>query len=270
MATKRKTVRKAPVTSSSRKTVARKAPVDQMETYQMQPQRSGPSMVLVLLLIAISFFTGFLFFKVQNLEKGGGAAQQLDQQQQQAARPTELKITKPTSDEHWRGSKDAKFAIVEYSDLECPFCKQAHPTLQKLLSENEGKVAWVYRHFPLSFHPKAQKSAEAVECAADQGGNDAFWKMTDAIYEKMPDLELTGLAGVATGLGLDGNALQSCLDSGKFAQKVKDEQAEGAKAGVQATPSNVVYNVATGKTLLIEGALPYDQFKTQLDGFMAK
>jgi len=267
MATKRKTVRKASVTSSSRKKVTRKAPVDQMETYQMQPQRSGPSMVLVLLLIAISFFTGFLFFKVQSLEKGGGAAQQLGQQQQ-AARPTELKIAKPSTSEHWRGSKDAKFVLVEYTDLECPFCKQAHPTLQKLLSENEGKMAWVLRHFPLSFHPKAQKSAEAVECAAEQGGDEAFWKMTDAIYEKMPDLELTGLAGVATSVGLDGSALQSCMDSGKFAQKIKDEQAEGAKAGVQATPSNVIYNLTTGKTLLVEGALPYDQFKTQLDAFI--
>ena len=269
MAVKRKTVRKATTTSRTRKPAPRRVVAERMETYQMQPQRSGPSMVLVILLIAISFFTGFLFFKVQSLEKGGGAAQQLDQQQQQQpARPTELKITKPTTSEYWRGSKDAKFVIVEYSDLECPFCKQAHPTLQKLFSENEGKVAWIFRHYPLSFHPKAQKSAEAVECAADQGGDDAFWKMTDAIYEKMPDLELSGLAGVATSIGLDGSTLQTCIDSGKFAQKVKDQQAEGAKAGVQATPSNVVYNVATGKTLLIEGALPYDQFKTKLDAFI--
>lgn len=254
MATKRKTARK---TSSQ--------PVEQ---YQMQPQKSGPSMVLVLLLIAISFFTGFLYFKVQNLEKGGGTAQQLDQQQQQPPRPTELNIAKPTTEEHWRGSKDAKFVLVEYSDLECPFCKSAHPTLQKLLSENEGKMAWVFRHYPLSFHPKAQKSAEAVECAAEQGGDDAFWKMTDAIYEKMPALELTGMADLATSVGLNGAALQTCMDSNKFAQKVKDQQAEGTKAGVQATPSNVVYNLTTGKNLLVEGALPYDQFKTQLDAFM--
>lgn len=226
-------------------------------------------MVLVLLLIAISFFTGFLYFKVQSLEKGGGAAQQLDQQQQQA-RPTELKITKPTTSEHWKGSKDAAFVLVEYSDLECPFCKSAHPTLQKLLSDNEGKMAWVFRHYPLSFHPKAQKAAEAVECAADQGGNDGFWKMTDAVYEKMPDLELTGMADLATSVGLDGSSLQTCMDSNKFAQKVKDQQAEGTKAGVQATPSNVIYNLKTDKTLLIEGALPYEQMKPQVEGFLSK
>ena len=252
MATKRKT--------------AKKTFVQPVEQYQMQPQKSGPSMVLVLLLVAISFFTGYLFFKVQSLEKGGGTAQQLEQTA--PPRPTELKITKPTTDEHWRGSKDAKFVLVEYSDLECPFCKQAHPTLQKLLSENEGKMAWVFRHYPLTFHPKAQKSAEAVECASEQGGDDAFWKMTDAIYEKMPDVELTGMADLANNVGLDGAALQTCMDSNKFAQKVKDQQAEGTKAGVQATPSNVIYNLSNGKNLLVEGALPYEQFKPQLDAFM--
>ncbi len=254
MATKRKTARK---TSSQ--------PVEQ---YQMQPQKSGPSMVLVLLLIAISFFTGFLYFKVQNLEKGGGTAEQLEQTA--PPRPTELKIAKPTTNDHWRGSKDAKFVLVEYSDLECPFCKSAHPTLQKLLTENEGKMAWVFRHYPLSFHAKAQKSAEAVECASEQGGDDAFWKMTDAIYEKMPDIELTGMADLASSLGLDGATLQTCMDSNRFAQKVKDQQAEGTKVGVQATPSNVIYNLSNDKTLLIEGALPYEQFKPQLDAFLAK
>jgi len=258
MATKRKTVKQTVSKTSS----------PQVEQYQMQPQKSGPSMVLVLLLIAISFFTGFLYFKVQNLEKGGGTAQQLDQAA--PPRPTELKIAKPTKDDHWRGSKDAKFVMVEYSDLECPFCKSAHPILQKLLKDNEGQVAWVFRHYPLGFHPKAQKTAEAVECAAEQGGDESFWKMTDAIYEKMPDLELTGIADVATSVGLDGTALQTCMDSNKFAKKVKDQQAEGTKAGVQATPSTVVYNLTTGKNLLVEGAVPEAEFATQLKAFMSK
>lgn len=234
--------------------------------FKKQSLRSRLSMMLVFLLIVILFIAGFLFFKTQSPGKGTETIQQSDQQA--PARPTELKIAKPTESDHWTGSKDAKFVLVEYSDLECPFCKSIHPTLKRLLTENEGKIAWVFRHYPLSFHAKAQKLAEAVECASDQDGDNAFWKMTEVIYNKMPDIELTGMADLANSIGLDGAALQTCMDSGKLAQKVKDQQAEGTKAGVQPTPSTVIYNVATGKTLLVEGDLPYDQFKTQLDAFM--
>lgn len=262
MAKKRVKVKKTSAKiGSSRKSVKASSSFRPLQLF------SKPYTKLVVLLIVISVFSGYLISRVQKLEKNTDITAQTDNNPL-PTRPTKLNIVKPSTTEHWRGSKDAEIVIVEYSDLECLFCKQERPVLSRILSENKDKIAGVFRHYPLSYHLKAQKSAEAVECAADQGGDDAFWKMTDAIYEKMPDLELSGLAGVATSIELDGSTLQTCIDSGKFTQKVKDQQAEGAKAGVQATPSNVVYNVATGKTLLIEGALPYDQFKTKLDAFI--
>lgn len=82
--------------------------------------------------------------------------------------------------DHIRGSKTAQLALIEYSDYECPFCQRVHPTIQQLLDDNEGKVMWVYRHFPLSFHQNAVPLATGAECAAEIGGADAFWKYTDA------------------------------------------------------------------------------------------
>ncbi len=233
-------------------------------------QRSAPSNVITILLIVVSFFAGYLYFKLKSIEqtKTGGTTQQ--QAQQPPARPTELKIKKPSTSEHWRGNKDVRYVWVEYADYECPFCKSVHPDLVKLLKAYDGKIAWVFRHYPLPFHPKAQKSAEAAECAMDQEGNDGFWKMTDAIYEKMPAMLLTDLPGMASQLGLNQVTFKQCLDSGKFEKKVKDQLAEGTTAGVQATPSNVVYDIKTGKNLLIEGALPYESLKTSLDDFLAK
>lgn len=230
----------------------------------------GPSNLLILLLIAVSFFAGYLFFKVKNLEQKNTVQNQQNQPSQQEAPPTELKIKKPQTDEHWKGSKNVRYVWVEYSDLECPFCKKNHPDLQKLLKEYEGKIAWVYRHYPLPFHPKAQKSAEAVECAADLGGNDAFWKMTDLVFEKMPDMQLTDLPLVAVEAGLEENAFKSCLDGNKFEQKVKDQLNEGNQAGVRATPTGVIYDMKTGKTQAVEGAYPYDSLKQSLETFMAK
>jgi protein-disulfide isomerase len=235
----------------------------------MQPASPGPSNLLVLLLIVVSFFAGYLFFRLKSVEQSNLANTQ-NQQQKAPARPTELKIKKPTTSEHWRGSSDVRYVWVEYADMECAFCKQIHPDLVKLLQVYDGKIAWVFRQYPLPFHPKAQKSAEAVECANDEAGNDAFWKMQDAIYEKMPTMELVDLPTIAASIGLDEATFKQCLDSGKFAKKVKDQLNEGSKTGVQATPSNVVYDLKTGHNFLIEGALPYDSLKTSLDGFMAK
>ncbi len=88
-----------------------------------------------------------------------------------------------TSADHIYGNPDAPTKIVEYSDTECPFCKQFHPTIKRIIDESNGTIALVYRHFPLdSIHPKTRHEAEATECAADQGGNDMFWKYTDALF----------------------------------------------------------------------------------------
>ena len=226
--------------------------------------------LLVLLLIIISFFAGYLFFKVKNLEQGKtlGTSEQ-NQPTQTPQRPSELKIKKPDPNEHWKGSKNVRFVWVEYADLECPFCKQIHPDLTKLLNVYEGKLAWVFRHFPLPSHPKSQKTAEATECAAEQGQNDAYWQMLDLVFEKMPDLELTQLPSFASQIGLDETKFTDCLDTGKTEKKVKDQLTEGTNAGVQATPTGVIYDLKTGKTKLVEGALPYESLRQSLDDFMA-
>lgn len=241
--------------------------------YYPKQQSSQPSMILVILLIAVAFFAGYLFFKVQNLEKKGAgdtAQVQQGQQPQQPQQPVNVKPKKPSTNEHWRGSTNVRYVWIEYSDLECPFCKKIHPDLVKIMSENANNVAWVFRHFPLSFHPKAQKSAEAVECVAELGGNDSFWKMTDTIYEKMPDMQLTDLPSIASQVGVDQAAFKTCLDSGKFEKKVKDGLKEGTTAGVQATPTSVIYDLQTDKSLTVEGAVPYDQLKQQFDAFFKK
>ncbi|MDP3725133.1 MAG: thioredoxin domain-containing protein, partial [Nanoarchaeota archaeon] len=87
-----------------------------------------------------------------------------------------------SGDDHVRGDKNAPVVVVEFSDLECPFCKSFHETMKTVLQNYEGEVAWVYRHFPLDrLHPKARKEAEASECAAELGGNDAFWAYVDEL-----------------------------------------------------------------------------------------
>ena len=123
-----------------------------------------------------------------------GGAQPLEQVMQKVAdalankkNPTPTQVRPVSPDEHILGNINAKIIIVEYSDLECPFCKVFHNTMHQVVEKSNGEVAWVYRHYPIAqLHSKAFREAEATECAWEQGGNDTFWKYTDKIFEITP------------------------------------------------------------------------------------
>lgn len=238
--------------------------------YQQSPL-TGLLFFVVILLLGFSIYLSQQISSLKEVARQGGSANQPNARQE---RPTSIKIKKPSTAEHWRGSKNARYVWVEYSDLECPFCKKIHPDMVKLMEENKDKVAWVYRHYPLSFHQNAQKEGEAAECAAAYGGNDAFWSYIDKIYERTTSngtgFAVDSLGPLAAELGIDQGKFQDCLDKGTYEKKVKDEFKEGSTAGVQATPTGVIYDMKTGKTTLIEGALPYASLKEALDGFIAK
>ncbi len=241
----------------------------------MLGSNSTVQMILMGIIVVGAFFMGSLWTKVQILEKGGvvanagaGAGAPAAPQAPQAA----AVAPKVEGTDHMRGDKNAKVTLVEYSDLECPFCKTFHKTAQQIVDEYKGKVKWVYRHYPLSFHANAQKEAEASECVADLGGEDAFWKYIDAIYDRTTSngtgFALDKLAPLAAEVGVPQDKFTTCLDSGKFAQKVKDQLAQGTKEGVTGTPGNILLQDKSGKTIVIPGAVPFDQIKPNLDDLL--
>lgn len=175
-----------------------------------------------------------------------------------------------TDKDHIRGPKDAKLTLIEYSDFECPFCKRFYPTVQQVLTAYPKDVRVVFRHFPLSFHANAQKEAEASECAAELGGNDAFWKFHDKIFERTTSngtgFALDALAPLAKEIGLNEGKFKECLDSGKYTQYVQDQLDSGAAAGVSGTPGTFV--VGSKGSQLIPGALPFEQIKQVIDSLL--
>lgn len=172
------------------------------------------------------------------------------------------------SDDHVLGNPDAEVLIIEYSDTQCPFCQKFHETMVQVM-DNYGKtgtVAWVYRHFPLDqIHPYARKGGEALECAAELGGNTAFWKYEDELFAPATGgLTLEILPIVAGKVGLDVAKFNACLSSGKYAERVDRDFQDGAAVGVRGTPYSVVWNKKTGKQVPVNGALPYENVKTVL------
>lgn len=242
------------------------------ETHESK-QPANNNMVVILLVVA-ALAIGYLFNKVQMLEKNAGSptAAAGNPEVTQPARPTELKIKKPSaSADHWKGDKNARYILVEYSDLECPFCKSNAETPNKLMGAIKN-TAHVFRNFPLSFHQNAQKEAEASECVAELGGNDAYWKYIETIFERTTSngtgFALDKLGPLAKEVGVNQSKFQTCLDSGKYEQNVKDSLSEASTAGVAATPTTVVYDMKTGKTSVIEGAVPFEQQQTQIEQFI--
>lgn len=167
--------------------------------------------------------------------------------------------------DHIRGNPSAKITLIEYSDFECPFCARHHPTMQQVVDTYGDDVNWVYRHFPLSFHLNAQKAAEASECAAELGGNDAFWDMADLLIENSDN---TKLVAYAEQIGLNGDALKNCVDSGKYAQRVDDQMAGGSAAGVSGTPGTIILNNENGESRIVSGAQPFSTFQSVIDGML--
>lgn len=232
--------------------------------------------VLVVLLIGASYMIGTLTTKVKMYEKSGINAKAGNLAGNNAAipsaptQPEAAGEVKPISDkDHIRGNSKARIALIEYSDLECPFCKRFHPTAQQVVDTYKNDVMWVYRHFPLDqIHSKADKEAEAVECAYKLAGNDGFWKLTDKIFEVTPTnngLDLATLPDLASGVGLNKQAFQTCLDSGEMAAHVEEDYQSGVTAGVSGTPGNILLDTKTGKTRVIPGAVPFDQIKQAID-----
>ena len=236
------------------------------------------NIILVLVLIGASFAIGSLYTKVKYLEKGAAVAGTNTAGTNQAAGAPaaagapqpQVAAKKPeVTDKDWyKGNKNAKVVMVEYSDLECPFCIKFHPTMQQVMKEYGDKVKWVYRHYPLSFHANAQKEAEAAECAGKLGGNESFWKYADAIFARTSGngtgFALDKLVPLAKELGLNESSFKQCLDSGEMAQKVKDQMAKGTEEGVTGTPGTIIID-AKGDTQLVPGALPFEQVKPMID-----
>lgn len=181
-------------------------------------------------------------------------------------------IPEVTADDHVRGNRNADILLVEYSDYECPFCNAFHPTMKQVLDEYGDQVAWVYRHFPLSFHPQAQISAEAAECVAKLGGNEAFWQYTDFLFE---DAAVSGglalskekLVARAADAGISSTAVESCLDAGETTALVNEDNTGGRNAGINGTPGTILVT-SDGQYELISGALPFEQVKMIIDQYL--
>jgi protein-disulfide isomerase len=174
------------------------------------------------------------------------------------AQNAQVNLSPVTSADHILGNPNAAVKIVEFSDTSCPYCKEFNPTMVNLMKQygDGGKVAWIYRSYPLDtpdasgrvLHPNSNHEGQALECAAELGGNAAFWKYEQRLYEITPGvtgefpqgLDQSLLPKIAKEVGLNQTKFTSCLDSGKYKQKINEQAKDGFNAGVSGTPTSLI------------------------------
>lgn len=235
---------------------------------------------LIVLMILASFIGGFFVGSIwtenQLLRNGGlaagGVAAPVAGQPaaagEQVAPPIE-NMPEITNADHVLGNKNAKVTIVEYSDMNCPFCRRFHPTMKQLIADYGDDVAWVYRHFPF----QGQNSTDAAvvsECIADSKGNDAFWKYVDSITTKADagsGLSPEIIVAAAGEVGLSEAQVTACKADTKFQQIVTAQRDGGTASGVTGTPASIIVT-ADGAQEFVSGALPLEQLKASVDKYL--
>ena len=196
---------------------------------------------------------------------------------QQGAAPTAA----PTDDHvklgpvtgYMLGKPDAPLTMVEFTDLQCPFCRQFHITAYEQIKKDyidTGKLRYISRDFPLAqLHPLAQAAAKASRCAGDQG---KFWEMRHTILVNNPTLTPTSFDTFAQDLKMNVAAFKACeADPTKFQAELQKDETDGAAAGVSGTPSFIVGRTSASGLdgIRIVGAQPYAAFDAKLKALLA-
>jgi len=169
------------------------------------------------------------------------------------------------------GSADAPVTIVEFSDYQCPYCRQyALDTLPQIVEMNvdAGQVRYIFRDFPLPAHAHAQQAAEVARCAGAQG---AYWEMHNRLFAEQgewaaqeADEIKTTVAAYASELGLEMESFQECLESGIYGEQVRQDQSEGYQAGVEGTPSFFINDQFAA------GAYPFESFQQMIEAALSQ
>lgn len=192
--------------------------------------------------------------------------------EKQAAAASKIRPVDGT--DYIKGNPNASILVVEYSDYDCPFCKSFHDTMNRIMDDYgvTGKVAWVYRQFPLKeLHPNAERISQTALCVGELGGNDAFWKFTDLVFSERDINEPTNISKLpeySEKAGVVKADLLKCLESGHHKKTVADSLQEGASAGIQGTPQTFV--IVGNQMAPIEGAQPYAVVKQSIDNLIAQ
>ncbi len=249
--------------------------MDEENTFApVTPEQPKNNSLIIPLAILVGFgmIAAAIFFKgdAGSIVKVGNLTETESETQETETGP----IRPIDENDHVRGNPNAPILIVEYSDFDCPFCKNFHETMNLVMDNygSTGQVAWVYRHFPIQqLHPNAPYVAAASECVAKLAGNDAFWTFSDLAFGERTTNEPTNTARLtefAVTAGADATAFEACLENGDTVADVEADYEDAIKSGGRGTPHSVI--TVAGQQGVINGAQPYSNVSQIIDNLLTQ
>ena len=201
-------------------------------------------------LLTILAFIGFIVFTTKN--------------QLPEVKADQATLVAKDSPKIWNDA--AEVTIVEFADFQCPACAAAQPIIRRVISDYDGKVNLVFRHFPLSQHRNALPAANLAEAAGKEG---KFWEMYDLLYEKQAEWEKLAdprgaFLSYAASLKLNTDTVEEVLDGNTYIDKIQSDIAAGQQLGVNSTPTFFI----NGEKLI--GVPSYDVLKNKIDSYLGK
>jgi protein-disulfide isomerase len=174
---------------------------------------------------------------------------------------------------YYRGNKNARIVIAEYSDLICPFCKRHYSsqTIEQMIQKYPNDVAMIFKNMPLAqLHPTAPLGARGAECAGKLGGASRFYDFIDQAF-KADSFTDENVLTIAKSIGLNEAQFTACYNDPSTVSAIQVESQEGQTLfGINGTPGNVVIDRQTGKYFVIAGAYPVEEFESKINALLGK
>lgn len=234
-----------------------------MRREQIRRKESRSRLAIIGVISIVAVFVAFIFI-YPNFKPVGAIS-------------TPPQVSRPDVKFNAAGKPDAPIKIDEYSDYQCPFCRQFFENTETQLMETfvaDGTVLFVYHSFGDFIGSESGSAAEATYCAGDQ---EKFWDMHDIIFANQTGENVGAytdrrLLAFGEKIGLDMTQFRSCFNGGDYKELVAQDAKDGIAAGIKATPSFVLSYTVNGetKTKLLEGAQPYDTFKQEIEAALAE
>lgn len=219
--------------------------------------------ILIVFLIAGVIFVLQVFRYTKEISSGENFLRRTDEVAPAAVFNKDNLSLRPiieSKDDPILGPAEAAVTIVEFSDFQCPFCRQSFPIIRELEKYYQGKIKVIYRDFPISqIHPDAMLAHLAANCAYEQG---KFWAMHDKIFQNQERIKENDLKNYAAQIGLDRMAFNSCLSSNKYTQEINEDLQNGLTLGVSGTPTWFINGYK------LEGVISLDTWKDLIEGVL--
>lgn len=195
-------------------------------------------------IVAITIFILLIIIGIGIFTKGFGLFEKNDEDI--------VRVIVPLGNDPYTGNPNASVLIIAFSDYECPFCKEAEQTINKILKEYKDDAVYVFKDYPLTrIHPNAYNASLAAECAKEQ---DKFWEYHEYLYENNDKLGVQYLKEYARLLGLDTEQFNECFETQKYKNEVEKDIQTAKFVGVTGTPTFFINGIK------IIGAQPEETF----------